>query len=96
MQYDGRIKDSDDVNGDTETLVSGAASGRGGSKASQVVIKRKPYQGILKVGTWNVRTMLPNGKLENVIWEMEKAQLNIVGLIETRWRGNGDYISEVI
>ena len=27
---------------------------------------------------------------------MEKAQLNIVGLIETRWRGNGDCISEDI
>ena len=50
-----------DVNG--TSLNEGAASGRGGSEASQVVIKRKPY-GMLKIGTWKVRTLARSGKLD--------------------------------
>lgn len=38
------------------------STGRRRIKASQVVIKRNPWQNI---GTWNMRTMLNSGKLEN-------------------------------
>ena len=42
------------------------------SKASQVVSSRKlcPRKDFLKIGTWNVRSMLKSGKLANIIKEM--------------------------
>ncbi|KAI5717312.1 hypothetical protein M8J77_003669 [Diaphorina citri] len=46
------------------------------------------------MGTWNVRTMLKAGKLEEVKEQMKKANLNILGVCETRWAGNGDFTSE--
>ena len=49
---------------------------------------------MLKIGTWNVRTMRRPGKLTNVIGEMRKADLDILGLSEVRWREEGDFVSE--
>ena len=43
----------------------------------------------IKVGTWNVRTLYQAGKLENVIQEMERLDVNIFGLCETRWTNSG-------
>ncbi|GFO34972.1 craniofacial development protein 2-like [Plakobranchus ocellatus] len=37
--------------------------------------------------TWNVRILHKKGKLENVIKEMDKIKLNILGLAEVRWTG---------
>jgi len=95
MKYNERNVKPNDVNGTTR-VTRGSASGRGARKDSQVVIQRKPYQRVLKIGTWNVRTMLPTGKLENVKREMERAQLNILGLSEVRWKGEGDFTSDDI
>ena len=44
-----------------------------------------------KVGTWNVRTLLQAGKLENVIEEMESGNISILGISEIRWKNHGDY-----
>ena len=41
----------------------------------------------MKIATWNVRTLYQEGKIENVIKEMDRMSLNIVGLAETRWTG---------
>src|SRR6218665_2398757 len=82
------------------------ASGRGGNGASSVVIQRNPCQinrnqkkkkdlkNKIQVGTWNVRTMLRPGKLTNVIREMKRANLDVMGLAETRWKEEGDFTSE--
>ena len=43
----------------------------------------------IKVGTWNVRTLYQAGKLENVIQEMGRLDVNIFGLCETRWTNSG-------
>ena len=43
----------------------------------------------LKIGTWNVRTLYRAGQLENVIHEMNRAKLDILGLCETQWPRNG-------
>ena len=42
----------------------------------------------LKVGTWNVRT-LDAGKVEIIEIEMERIKLNILGICEHRWKGQG-------
>ena len=68
------------------------ASGRMSSKARQIVIKRNPCN----LGTWNVRSMLRPGKLANVIKEMRKAHIDIMGLSEVRWKDNGDFLSDGI
>jgi len=44
---------------------------------------------ILKIATWNVRTMFQKGKLENVKNEAERNQINILGMSEIRWTGTG-------
>ena len=44
---------------------------------------------VIKVGTWNVRTMSQDGKFEEVEKEMKRMKLNILGLSEVRWTGAG-------
>lgn len=53
--------------------------------------KSKPH---IRIGTWNARTMLVRGKLENVKREMERNKVNVMGLSEVRWQGNGDFYSD--
>ena len=68
------------------------AFGSGRCKASEVVIKQKPCKEYCKMGTWNVRTMLKDEKLENVKQEMQRYGMNILGLSEVRWKEYGDLI----
>lgn len=49
----------------------------------------KTKKKLLKVGTWNVRTLYQAGKLDNVIKEMDHMKIDILGLCETRWTENG-------
>uniref|UniRef100_A0A8D8U352 Craniofacial development protein 2 n=1 Tax=Cacopsylla melanoneura TaxID=428564 RepID=A0A8D8U352_9HEMI len=67
-------------------------SGRRSNKASQVVSLQNPCQNNktkFNIGTWNVRTMKKAGKLDELA-----IQMNILGICETRWAGNGDYIKD--
>ncbi|KAG1673509.1 Craniofacial development protein 2 [Nymphon striatum] len=43
----------------------------------------------IKIATWNVRTLYQKGKLDNVNQEMDRMNLNILGLSEVRWTGAG-------
>lgn len=70
------------------------SSGSGVDRDPKVVIKQKPCE--IKVGTWNVRTMLKCEKLENVKREMIRNGINILGLSEVRWKEEGDYVSDDI
>jgi len=42
-----------------------------------------------KIGTWNVRTMFAIGKTTQVVREMRRYQLDILGISECRWTGSG-------
>lgn len=77
-------------------------SGREGKdKAFQVVSKRYPCQTNredktklenIRIGTWNVRSMFQPGKMHNVLQEMQRLKVNILGVSEARWPDSG-YVS---
>ena len=48
----------------------------------------------IKIGTWNVRTMMRAGKLENIKREMDRGNIDALGLCEVRWKDSGDYWSD--
>lgn len=84
-------KRDNDVNG-SSSQAGDTASGSEVSKDPKVVNMRKPCE--IQIGTWNVRTMLRRGKLENVKREMERNRINILGLSEVRWKEEGDFMSD--
>jgi hypothetical protein len=86
---------ANNVNG-VSSQAGDAAFGSGKNKVPKVVIKRKPCTETLKIGTWNVRTMLRKGKLENVKQEMNRNKINILGISEVRWKDVGDFESDSI
>lgn len=51
---------------------------------------RKPH----KIATWNIRTMLQKGKIENIKTEMKRLKINILGLSEVRWKGAGTFSTD--
>ena len=61
------------------------APGRYQASACKINTRNK----ILKIATWNVRSLNQLGKLDNVSQEMERLELNILGLAEVRWKGAG-------
>ena len=44
---------------------------------------------VTKIGFWNIRTMNETGKLKQIVKEMERYQLDILGLSEIRWKEFG-------
>ena len=40
---------------------------------------------ITKIGTWNFRTLYQDGRLSQVLWEMEAYRLDVFGISEIRW-----------
>ena len=45
------------------------------------------------LGTWNVRTMYQTSKTAQVLLEIEKNQLDILGVSECRWIGAGKQVT---
>ena len=48
----------------------------------------------LKISTWNVRAMYQNDKYENLEQDMERLQINILGISETHLKGSGKLVKE--
>ena len=48
----------------------------------------------IRIATWNVRTLFMAGQLENLKQEMVTLNLDILGVCETRWTGNGRFVSD--
>ena len=93
--------ENNNVNDALRKRLESVAFGRRGRRASSVVNKRKPCSADIdgkpiKIGTWNVRIMLRPGKLANVVQEMRRGRINILGLAEVRWKDGGDFVSELV
>lgn len=43
---------------------------------------------MLKIGTWNAKSLFAAGKTHNIINEMKRMNINILGVSETRWPGS--------
>ena len=48
----------------------------------------------LRLATWNVRTLYQCGKLNNVKLEMERLNINVLGICEIRWKESGEFESD--
>ncbi|XP_008482566.1 craniofacial development protein 2-like [Diaphorina citri] len=45
----------------------------------------------LKIATWNVRSLVGDGRLENTLKEMTRMKINILGISDTQWRDSGNF-----
>lgn len=43
----------------------------------------------MKVATWNVRSLFVSGKLDNLVLEMERLKINMLGVSDVQWTGSG-------
>jgi exonuclease III len=43
----------------------------------------------MRFGNWNVRSLCRVGVIKSVVGELEKYKLDLVGLQEVRWEGEG-------
>src|SRR3989441_4222356 len=50
---------------------------------------------IHKIATWNVRSLYVSGKLANVLSEMKRMEIDIMGVAETCWDGEGSFPAEL-
>ena len=48
-------------------------------------------QRVVIIATWNVRTMSGVGRAEQVVREAQRLELDVVGIMEVRWPGIGQY-----
>ena len=48
----------------------------------------------IKLATWNVRALYQAGGLDNLKQEMQALDIDILGVCETRWTGNGKFNSD--
>ena len=58
----------------------------GGTVANKVV---KATVRNMKIGTWNARSVFAPGKLDNIVKEMMRLDVDILGISDVRWPGSG-------
>ena len=66
-------------------MTQDSQSRKGAVKPNSLLSPKK----ILRVGTWNTRTMYEAGKTTQVAMEMQNYNIAILGLSETRWTSSG-------
>ena len=50
----------------------------------------------LKIGAWNLRTLLQAGKLENLKEEMRKNKVDVMGISDVRWEQSSELMSTAV
>src|SRR2546425_9659988 len=48
-----------------------------------------------KIATWNVRSLYKSGKLANVLKEIKRMGIGIMGVAETMWNNEGSFTTEL-
>ena len=74
----------------TRTALSIAHQGGGDKYATGAPSNKIRARNNITIGTWNVRTLRPTGKLEELTHEMNRYHWNILGLCEVRWKNIGE------
>ena len=72
--------DSKTAENNTARCGAGEVAGRASSSKSDCY----------KFGTWNVRSLFQVGKLAGIVQEMERTDLNLLGISETFWNDSGE------
>ena len=75
-----------------EKLVTGRnnkQTSRNNDKSTTTPITSIQLRKKFRIGTWNVRSMLQLGKMQILEHEMERLKVDICGLTEVRWEGQG-------
>ena len=67
----------------------------GGGKFTTGKLCRVRTRDNIVVGTWNVRTLTADGKLEELAHEMDQYHWNILGISELRWKGFGETSTDI-
>ena len=90
------IKRKQNVNNMNGTSNGGASFGRDGH-APQVTPGRHHTTAMgnsRRIATWNIRSMYQSGKMDNIIMEMKRLNISIMGVCEVRWTGAGKLQSD--
>ena len=51
----------------------------------------KKHLATQRIATWNVCTLYQKGQLENVMQEMQRLEIDVLGLSEVRWTDTGSF-----
>jgi len=60
------------------------------------MLRLKTVSLVLQLGTWNVRTKLQGGKMQEIAMELETYNTHIAALQETRWLMRDGLIKKII
>ena len=74
---------------DDEMLMKRKMSRKTEGKAGVNIRKRNKKQNKERLATWNVKTMLVAGKMEEIGKVLEEYNIGILALQEIRWKGEG-------
>ncbi len=66
----------------------------GGGKSATAEQKIKLSKEICTIGTWNVRTLYQEGKLDELLIEMKRYESTILGMAEIWWIQHGEYMTD--
>uniref|UniRef100_A0A8D8SJ40 Craniofacial development protein 2 n=2 Tax=Cacopsylla melanoneura TaxID=428564 RepID=A0A8D8SJ40_9HEMI len=64
----------------------------GGTILSDAMKKTDNIKSEVKIGTWNVNSMLELGKAHNIVQEMKRLDIKILGISESRWKESGSRV----
>ena len=83
--------DMDDRNCSSVVSIGNRKKKNKSQKKKKSENKEKRRKRTITIGTWNVQTLMDTGKLHLLIRELEIQNINITGITECRWKGNGHF-----